>query len=176
MYQGNVLLDSGFHCQITDFGLTRHFDATVVQSTKTFVSNFAAPELFGMCSECCQQKCKGCSNAYRRKTMETDVYAFGCLYYAVRLKYVQLIQRMKRWIAQIFFDTIPFQGEGPLQIMAAVTSGARPGRLESPGMEDNVWNLIQNCWTSKPSERPTMGEVVNTLTTVVMQTPGPRDI
>ena len=87
MYQGNVLLDSEFHCQITDFGLTRHLDATVVQSTKTFVSNFAAPELFGMCSECCQQKCKGCFDAHRRKTMETDVYAFGCLYYAMRLNY-----------------------------------------------------------------------------------------
>ena len=90
MYQGNVLLDSEFHCQVTDFGLTRHFDATVMQSTKTFAPNFAAPELFGMCSECCQLMCEGCGgghDAHKRKTMETDVYAFGCLYYAVRLNY-----------------------------------------------------------------------------------------
>jgi serine/threonine protein kinase len=90
MYQGNVLLDSQFHCQIADFGSTRHFDATVVQSTKTFVPNFAAPELFGMCSECCQLMCEGCcegQDAHKRKTMETDVYAFGCLHYSVRLNY-----------------------------------------------------------------------------------------
>ncbi|KAF8328316.1 hypothetical protein F5887DRAFT_151059 [Amanita rubescens] len=77
--------------------------------------------------------------------MGTDVCAFGCLYYA------------------IFFDTVPFQGAGLLQIIGAVTSGMRPDRLESPRMEDNVWNLIQKCWTSKPLERPTMGEVVKTL-------------
>ncbi len=66
--------------------------------------------------------------------------------------------------AQIFFNTVPFQGKGQLQVMAAVTNGMRPDRLESPRMEDNVWNLIQKCWTSKPSERPTMGEVMKTLT------------
>jgi len=71
---------------------------------------------------------------------------------------------MKRWTAQIFFGTVPFQGEAPLQIMGAVTSGTRPDRLKSPRMEDDIWNLIQKCWTSKPSERPMMVEVVKTLT------------
>ena len=88
--KGNVLLDSKFHCQITDFGLTRHVEATVAMSTRAFLPNFAAPELFGMCTECCQQDCEGCTLGddaqHRSKTTKTDVYAFGCLYYAVRFE------------------------------------------------------------------------------------------
>ena len=87
MYQRNILLDSEFHCQVTDFGLTRHSEATVAWTTKTFVPNYAAPELFGMCSTCVRPECKGCHQGHSGKTMETDVYAYGCLYYAVRLKH-----------------------------------------------------------------------------------------
>ena len=86
VYQGNVLLDSDFHCQITDFGLTRCSEATVAWTTKTFVAHYAAPELFGMCSVCNKMGCDGCHPEHRTtKTLETDVYAFGCLYYEVRL-------------------------------------------------------------------------------------------
>ena len=50
--------------------------------------NFVAPELFGMCTTCGSFDCDGCQRdeavQKRFKTMETDVYAFGCLYYAVR--------------------------------------------------------------------------------------------
>ena len=87
VYQGNVLLDSDFHCQITDFGLSRHSEATAAWSTQTFAPNYAAPELFGMCSACDQKGCVGCLPGHRTtKTLETDVYAFGCLYYGVGFK------------------------------------------------------------------------------------------
>jgi len=45
--------------------------------------NFVAPELLGMCTTCGLFDCDVCQGV--RKTMETDVYAFGCLYYAVRM-------------------------------------------------------------------------------------------
>ena len=93
-FQGNVLLDSRFHCQITDFGSTRHFEATVTRSTKALSLNFAAPELFGVCTECGQTDCDGCYESHEKqhssKTMETDIYAFGCLYYAVSPRLVSL--------------------------------------------------------------------------------------
>ena len=86
-HQGNVLLDSEYHCKITDFGLTRHCEATIAASTRTFCPNFAAPELFGMCPICGEPECNDNHDVqHRNKTMETDVYAFGCLYYAVRFK------------------------------------------------------------------------------------------
>ena len=85
-----MLLDSEFHCQITDFGSTRHSEVTVTRSTTALLFNYAAPELFGMCTTCRQFDCNGSHDGqdeqHRTKTMETDVYAFGCLYYAVRFR------------------------------------------------------------------------------------------
>ena len=37
IYQRNVLLNPELHCQITDFGSTRHFEAAVTRSTTAFV-------------------------------------------------------------------------------------------------------------------------------------------
>ena len=83
-YQRSILLDSKLHVQITDFGSTRHSESSVAQSTTTFLPSYAAPELFGMCVKCGLMECDGCDVGHRSKTMETDVYAFGCLYYEVR--------------------------------------------------------------------------------------------
>ena len=78
-YQTNVLLDSKLHVQITDFGLTRNPD-----SKSTFVPSYIAPELFTTCGKCGLSRCTGCSGGGASKTMEADVYAFGCFYYEVR--------------------------------------------------------------------------------------------
>lgn len=87
IFQGNVLLDSEFHCQIADFGTIQHFESTVTRAT-TILVNIAAPELFGTCTACglpeCDERHGGYNAQNRRKTMETDIYAFGCLYYTVR--------------------------------------------------------------------------------------------
>ncbi len=74
---------------MVDFGLTRHLDATVTKSNAPWTLNFAAPELFGVCDQCSEPDCDGIHDGHepvqRRKTAQTDVYAFGCLYYAVSL-------------------------------------------------------------------------------------------
>ncbi|KAF8351801.1 kinase-like domain-containing protein [Amanita rubescens] len=149
LHPGNILLDDNFHCQITDFGLTRHSEATVARSTTTHLSYFAAPELFGTCAHCGRAECAGCfvgsEQPHRSKTMKTDIYAFGCLYYA------------------IFFDTVPFEGKTDYQITRLVTAGKRPDRLANPGMDEDTWNLIQSCWKHLPLERPTMEEIVRML-------------
>jgi serine/threonine protein kinase len=67
-------LDDDFQVKIADFGLTRHSDATVTGSGAKH-DNFAAPELFGY---------SDASESAAARTQETDVYAFGCLYYEVR--------------------------------------------------------------------------------------------
>lgn len=41
-----------------------------------------------------------------------------------------------------------------------VTTGQHPNRLEFPKMEDDTWSLIQSCWRSDASERPTMQQIV----------------
>ncbi|KAF8345489.1 hypothetical protein F5887DRAFT_181416, partial [Amanita rubescens] len=83
-----------------------------------------------------------------RKTMQTDMYAFGYLYY------------------EIFFDAVPFQEIVQEQIPLLVSDGKRPTRLNTPRMDDCFWNVIQNCWSTNPSERPTMKQIVQTFATI----------
>ena len=95
-----MLIDSDSHCQIADFGLTRHLDATVTKVASSMSINFAAPELFGICVVCGGSGCDECREDNdtttantKRKTKETDIYAFGCLYYTVSpLTYIHGIQ------------------------------------------------------------------------------------
>ncbi|KAF8343347.1 kinase-like domain-containing protein [Amanita rubescens] len=146
----DVLLDTNFHCQIIGFGSARHCDATAPGSDGLTL-NSAAPELLGACDKCGQQDCNQCYDdsdrreSRKKKTTRSDVYAFGCLYYV------------------IFFDVIPFQGIMDDRIIWLLTNGVRPERLKSPRMDDGTWDLIQSCWTSNPSKRPTMVEIVEYL-------------
>ncbi|KAF8324802.1 kinase-like domain-containing protein [Amanita rubescens] len=150
----NVLLDASFHSRITDFGLTRHSDVTITNSATSLTLHFAAPELFGMCNKCGQFECD-CRGTdlkdthMRRKTSQTDVYAFGCLYY------------------EIYFGIAPFSDLGEYQIIKRVTDGERPWRLETPRMGDVTWDLIQNCWAPNPSARPNMEDVVVEMTSIL---------
>ena len=94
------------------------------------------------------------------------MYAFGCLYYAVRLVFSQLIFNTLSFdaLAQIFFDTVPFRENNYLQVIRHVANGVRPKRLNDPRMADYTWNLVSMCWKPNPSERLTMEEIVTMLT------------
>ena len=74
--QDNILLDTGLHVKIADFGLTRLSEATLSRSGALHL-NFAAPELLG-----CSQD-DDTSDDVTARTQKSDVYAFGCLYYEV---------------------------------------------------------------------------------------------
>ncbi|KAF8351812.1 kinase-like domain-containing protein [Amanita rubescens] len=151
LHTRNILLDDDSHCRIADFGTSRRSEASETQPAIMFALRFGAPELFGMCTTCGFYGCDYHKERNNHKTMETDdktktdVYAFGCLYYA------------------IFFNTIPFYDIDDFQNVLPITGGKRPARLQRPEMNDMTWKLLQSCWKSIPSERPTMAEIVETL-------------
>ncbi|KAF8690274.1 hypothetical protein AX14_003036 [Amanita brunnescens Koide BX004] len=136
----NILLDANFHCQIADIGLTQNSDAIITLSASAFLFNYAAPELFVTQSEG-DVVYEDHDLQKGSKTVKTDIYAFGCLYYA------------------IFFNTVPFQGKYEYQIMRLVTSGGRPRRLESPRMDNSTWTIIQSCWRNNPVLRPAIEDI-----------------
>lgn len=47
--------------------------------------------------------------------------------------------------------------------MRFVKTGGRPDRFEEPRMDDRTWNLIQSCWESDASKRPTLDEMVGMM-------------
>lgn len=72
-------MDECFHVKIADFGLTRHLEATVTKSGALH-HNFAAPELFG------DWDAEEDTEDDVARTQKSDIYAFSCLYYEVRIK------------------------------------------------------------------------------------------
>lgn len=64
---------------------------------------------------------------------------------------------------QIFFNTAPFKGKNEYQIIRSVTNGARPERLNSPAIDNGIWQLILLCWKHNASERPTMQQIFETV-------------
>ena len=142
---------------------------TVTHSTAIVSLNFAAPELFGMCSNCGQGRCGGCSEdsaRKRAKTRQTDVYAFGCLYYQVGFSYSHIHPAADDG-PQIYFNAVPFAESSQFQIMRHLADGERPIRLETPRMEDGEWDIIQRCWVAKPSVRLNVEDVVKTMASIL---------
>ena len=93
--------------------------------------------------------------------METDVYAFGCLYYAVSLLTDPSASVTR--LVQIFFNSVPYEGELPFRVGWLVTTGGRPPRLEDPKMQESLWKLINDCWNPQATERPPMHQIVKTV-------------
>jgi hypothetical protein len=123
--------------------------------------------LFGKCSECNKSQCNECPGKpeTHEKTTATDVYAFGCLYYAVSLS-IDPSARVTR-LVQIFFNSVPYYGELPFRIGWLVTRRELPPRLENPEMEGSTWDLIGKCWEWEPSNRPKMEEIVEMITSFI---------
>ena len=76
--QDHILLDNDLHVKIADFGLVHHSESSTATRNILPSFHFTAPELFpdwdGL---------NDLGDAFP-STAETDVYAFGCLYYEVR--------------------------------------------------------------------------------------------
>jgi hypothetical protein len=55
------------------------------------------------------------------------------------------------------------------QVYRLVARGVRPDRLSYPIIEDTTWDIIQRSWQSKPSERPTIQQIVKSLVNATME-------
>ena len=64
---------------------------------------------------------------------------------------------------QVFFNSVPYKGELPFRIGWLITAGKRPPRLENPKIPERLWELINDCWNFRASERPPMNQIVETL-------------
>jgi hypothetical protein len=69
----------------------------------------------------------------------------------------------------MFSGTYPFYDiKANLLVMRAVAQGRRPCRpshdlSQVRGLNAEIWDLINTCWTTEPSERPSSGQIVEQL-------------
>jgi len=76
-------------------------------------------------------------------TPQSDVYSFGMVLY------------------ELVTHHPPFQGMNPLQVVRAIDSGDLPKIPKE--IDENLAELIYDCWKNEPEDRPNFTEVVSRL-------------
>ncbi|KAH8113199.1 kinase-like protein [Phellopilus nigrolimitatus] len=143
----NVLVDRHGRPKLADFGLAKIVDSQAsTMGGTSFMGKGAmrwqAPELLDS---------SRFSGVPCEITTYSDVYAFAsvCL--------------------EVFTGDVPFShlrdGEVVLEIVIRDKRPPRPGASATErGLSDNMWALMQKCWTTHPFERPDIQSVVRDLT------------
>jgi len=137
----NILIDtavsSGVLCSraiICDFGLSR------LETMPTQREASEQASLVGTVATMAPEVISG-----DRYTAAADVYSFGIV------------------IWELFSGLLPFSGMNPAQVMFSVTARDMRPPIKSGMMPPEVASLIQRCWRSQPSARPSFLEIVQVI-------------
>ncbi|KAJ6602730.1 kinase-like domain-containing protein [Mycena vulgaris] len=76
-------------------------------------------------------------------TAQSDVYSFGML------------------VLEVFSGRAPWSPRAECAILLSVIASLRPPR--PPDVPDDLWVLVEECWSHLPKDRPTIWEVYNRL-------------
>ncbi|KAG8460965.1 hypothetical protein KFE25_010716 [Diacronema lutheri] len=130
----NVLLDSGGHAKLADFGISRVLDDDDTEADVAGTIPFMAPELF--------KKSAGKGSAYSDKS---DVYAFGGL------------------CIEVLGGGSPWRGEvsSAAQLVSAVQQGRQPALPAN--LPPQLAALVRACLAADRASRPTFDKVVLAL-------------
>ncbi|KAL0576012.1 hypothetical protein V5O48_005957 [Marasmius crinis-equi] len=132
----NVLVAPDYTCRLIDFGLARivHESTLMEVESSTFhgkgTTRWMAPETL------LDSQDKLGDNTPR------DIYAYACT------------------VLEIATGKVPFPELNEPQFLAqTVTQGLRPTMPEVPWCPDDVRSLIEQCWETDPSKRPTARDI-----------------
>ena len=89
---------------------------------------------------------------------------------------------MTRYFMEIFSGQVPFfEVTLEMTVVLRVTMGERPLRpsiceprkqsCESVGLNDEVWNVVDKCWSPNPEDRLSASDVIKLLSPMVLQPP-----
>jgi len=140
----NILISSSGDAVIADFGLSEVIDeANDPGNSSSFYKagsrRWQAPELVNVNTP-----------KEARRTTASDMFAFG------------------RVVIEVFTLEVPFANTNDLEIHSKAAAGELPARPTDPeviarGLDRHMWRLVRNCCRVKPSQRPSVDEVVARL-------------
>ncbi|KAG6877903.1 hypothetical protein C0992_009096 [Termitomyces sp. T32_za158] len=141
----NILVTDSQRACLADFGLSYVTDITGLRG-QPFSSNhaeggtagFEAPELLDPDDES------------SRRTKASDVYAFGMVCY------------------EMFTGERPFGRVNPVALIKKIMRGQHPAKpsgnkYQERGLTDNMWSLMESCWSPLPENRPTVAQILKFL-------------
>jgi len=140
----NILIDQDGHARLADFGLlTIVLDSTYHTSSSTpkgaGTTRWMSPELLDP-----DQFGRGDG----RPTKESDCYALGMV------------------ILEVLTGKPPFPNYNSLIVTSKIIEGKRPGRPEGEEgvwFTNDIWEMLEQCWSSQPERRPTVDAVLRCL-------------
>ena len=125
----NILLDKNYYPKITDYGLTKIFNSSSDMLSNLNTVAYLAPEVL----------------QDSPISQKSDVYSFGILMYEV----LSNSRAYKDIFSSEDFDLSDFKEK--------IINGQRP-EFTFP-IKDNLKQMIESCWSSDPSDRPTFSEL-----------------
>ena len=142
--EANVLIDQHGHARLADFGiLTIVSDPenpmTSSSTTNVGMIRWMSPELIDP-----DQFGVGTS----RPTIASDCYALGMV------------------ILEALTGEIPYKRFKDIVVMRMVIGGKRPERPEWPEgawFTEDIWDILEKCWSPQPKDRPSVGAVLELL-------------
>ncbi|KAK7063386.1 kinase domain-containing protein [Favolaschia claudopus] len=137
----NILVTPSHRACIADFGLSSLASAVTSRLAASSIQNhrgtprYYAPELY---------------ERNGRNSFASDIYAFACVCY------------------EILTGQLPFwELSNDVQIMFAVHKGERPiltPECTGTAALDSLWTILQECWDTDASNRPTISDIIIKLT------------
>lgn len=139
LVKANILIDQTGHARLADFGLlTIISDSTNLWSSGSYpqggTARWMGPELI-------DPQRFGFENS--RPTKGSDCYALGMVMY------------------ETISGHLPFPQHGDLTIILKVLAGEYPPR--GAAFPENLWKMLERCWTSQPDGRPSIEDVLQCL-------------
>ena len=80
-----------------------------------------------------------------RPTKKSDCYALGMVMF------------------EVLSGKVPFQGCTEFVVIQRVLEGGRPERPQGSRFTDDLWGMLERCWSPKPNDRPTVEDILENL-------------
>lgn len=150
--QLNILIDRTHTALVSDFGLSRAMDMVHSHHTNTSHRRRGTPRW--MAPECMTGD---------PSTQMSDIWSLGLTIWEARLRHF-LTATSPHKTHQVFSEVYPFEGlRTEVAIYNTISSTnlrpPRPTRL----VQDDIWGLIESCWSADPSKRPGIAKVFATF-------------
>ena len=133
--KANILINQGGHACLADFGLLTivsdpKYSTTSVSLTTPGTTRWMSPELLNP---------HWFNHQYGQPTKESDCYALGMV------------------TLEVLSGQAPFAQYKDLDIVWKVIKGEHPGRpkgVEGAWFTDDLWGMLELCWATQPTSRP----------------------
>ena len=139
--KANILVDESGHARIADFGLLTIVSDPVYSAASSSVMN--AGTIRWMSPELLYPEHFNLKES--RPTNASDCYALGMV------------------MLEVLSGRAPYGQFKEFIVMRMLLEGTHPERPEMPWFTNDLWRILEQCWSQQPEDRPTLEAILEYL-------------